>query len=68
MVRRRNTPVRVKSTEKLGVDNRTRAALHAPTSKNWALQINYPFGSSFESAPGSNEYGDPSESNVCQKE
>lgn len=27
-------------------DNRTRTALHAPTSKNWTLQINYPFNSS----------------------
>ncbi|PAV20228.1 alpha beta-hydrolase [Pyrrhoderma noxium] len=41
-------------------DNRTRAALHAPTSKNWTLQINYPFNSSFESGPGANVFGDPS--------
>ncbi|KAI0695231.1 Alpha/Beta hydrolase protein [Cytidiella melzeri] len=26
-------------------DNRTRAALHAPTSVNWTYQIDYPFGS-----------------------
>jgi len=26
-------------------DNRTRRALHAPTSKNWEQGINYPFGS-----------------------
>jgi len=26
-------------------DNRTRAALHAPTSKNWKLDFRYPFGS-----------------------
>ncbi|KAI0695227.1 alpha/beta-hydrolase [Cytidiella melzeri] len=41
-------------------DNRTRAALHAPTSKNWTLQINYPFNSSLRGSPGANPFGDPS--------
>ncbi|KAL5537214.1 hypothetical protein ACEPAF_1037 [Sanghuangporus sanghuang] len=41
-------------------DNRTRTALHAPTSKNWTLQITYPFNSSFSSGPGANVFGDPS--------
>ncbi|EJD07265.1 alpha/beta-hydrolase [Fomitiporia mediterranea MF3/22] len=41
-------------------DDRTRTALHAPTSKNWTLQINYPFNSSFEPGPGANVFGDPS--------
>ncbi|KAI5119135.1 hypothetical protein M0805_005741 [Coniferiporia weirii] len=40
-------------------DNRTRTALHAPTSKNWTLQINYPFNSSFRSGSGANVFGDP---------
>ncbi|PSR71878.1 hypothetical protein PHLCEN_2v12222 [Hermanssonia centrifuga] len=32
-------------------DNRTRAAIHAPTSKNWAQGINYPFNNSFRGDP-----------------
>ncbi|KAJ7610136.1 alpha/beta-hydrolase, partial [Roridomyces roridus] len=40
-------------------DNRTRAALHAPTSKDWIRNFNYPFGSVFNRAIG-NQYGDPS--------
>ncbi|KDQ50293.1 hypothetical protein JAAARDRAFT_142168, partial [Jaapia argillacea MUCL 33604] len=28
-------------------DNRTRAALHAPTSKNWTGSFSYPFGSTY---------------------
>ncbi|KZP30592.1 alpha/beta-hydrolase [Athelia psychrophila] len=28
-------------------DNRTRAAIHAPTSKDWALNFDYPFGNSY---------------------
>ncbi|OBZ72405.1 putative serine carboxypeptidase CPVL [Grifola frondosa] len=40
-------------------DNRTRAALHAPTSKNWIRNFNYPFGSVFNRNIG-NQYGDPS--------
>jgi len=34
-------------------DNRTRAAIHAPTSKDWASSINYPFNNTFNG-------GDPS--------
>ncbi|KAI0083861.1 Alpha/Beta hydrolase protein [Irpex rosettiformis] len=41
-------------------NQQTRAALHAPTSKNWTLQINYPFNSSFLRINGSNPFGDPS--------
>jgi len=41
-------------------DNRTRTALHAPTSKNWTASFNYPFGSSFNQSAGANEFGDPS--------
>ncbi|KZP13602.1 alpha/beta-hydrolase, partial [Athelia psychrophila] len=41
-------------------NNRTRAALHAPTSKDWAAEINYPWNSSFQFIPGSDEFGDPS--------
>ena len=40
-------------------DNRTRAALHAPTSKNWIRNFNYPFGSKHDRSVG-NQYGDPS--------
>ena len=40
-------------------DERTRAALHAPTSKDWIRNFNYPFGSTYNSA-GGNQYGDPS--------
>ncbi|KAJ7143727.1 Alpha/Beta hydrolase protein [Mycena epipterygia] len=36
-------------------DNKTRAALHAPTSKDWAEEFDYPFGSS-----NGNAFGDPS--------
>lgn len=28
----------------LGIDPRTRAALHAPTSKDWAQSFNFPYG------------------------
>jgi len=41
-------------------DNRTRSALHAPTSKDWILQFSYPFNSSNASPPGTNDFGDPS--------
>jgi len=41
-------------------DNRTRTALHAPTSKDWIEEISYPWGSTFDQLPGSNEFGDPS--------
>ncbi|KAI8990743.1 alpha/beta-hydrolase [Trametes punicea] len=40
-------------------DPRTRAALHAPTSKNWSSSFNYPFGSVYNKSIG-NEHGDPS--------
>ncbi|OJT14353.1 Pheromone-processing carboxypeptidase kex1 [Trametes pubescens] len=40
-------------------DNRTRAALHAPTSKDWIRNFNYPFGSVHDRTKG-NQYGDPS--------
>ncbi|CDO75095.1 hypothetical protein BN946_scf185010.g20 [Trametes cinnabarina] len=40
-------------------DPRTRAALHAPTSKNWTSSFNYPFGSVYNKSIG-NEHGDPS--------
>ncbi|KAI0634125.1 alpha/beta-hydrolase [Trametes polyzona] len=40
-------------------DQRTRAALHAPTSKNWSSSFNYPFGSVYNKNIG-NEHGDPS--------
>ena len=40
-------------------DNRTRAALHAPTSKDWLRNFNYPFGSVHDRSKG-NQYGDPS--------
>ncbi|KAJ7434538.1 alpha/beta-hydrolase [Mycena galericulata] len=36
-------------------DAKTRAALHAPTSKNWAEEFDYPFGSA-----NGNAFGDPS--------
>ena len=42
------------------IDDRTRAALHAPTSKNWSLQFTYPFNSSFTPMSNSNFFGDPS--------
>ncbi|KZP13619.1 alpha/beta-hydrolase [Athelia psychrophila] len=41
-------------------DNRTRAALHAPTSLDWAESINYPWNSTYIAGPGSDEFGDPS--------
>ncbi|THH11307.1 hypothetical protein EW145_g733 [Phellinidium pouzarii] len=41
-------------------DNQTRTALHAPTSKNWTLQITYPFNSSEQIAANANPFGDPS--------
>lgn len=40
-------------------DNRTRAALHAPTSKDWLRNFRYPFGSVYDRSKG-NQYGDPS--------
>ncbi|KAJ7027721.1 alpha/beta-hydrolase [Mycena alexandri] len=40
-------------------DNRTRAALHSPTSKDWIRNFNYPFGS-VNNPRGGNQYGDPS--------
>ncbi|KAJ7606535.1 Alpha/Beta hydrolase protein, partial [Mycena rosella] len=36
-------------------NNKTRAALHAPISKNWAMEFDYPFD-----AVNGNEFGDPS--------
>ncbi|EJD46625.1 alpha/beta-hydrolase [Auricularia subglabra TFB-10046 SS5] len=41
-------------------DDSTRAALHAPTSKNWTSSFRYPFGSTRTRAPNANEFGDPS--------
>ncbi|KLO07455.1 alpha/beta-hydrolase [Schizopora paradoxa] len=42
-------------------DPKTRAALHAPTSINWTMQINYPFGSGIGLPPSSaNFFTDPS--------
>ncbi|KAJ6518365.1 alpha/beta-hydrolase [Mycena vulgaris] len=38
-------------------DNRTRAALHSPTSKDWIRNFNYPFGSVHNRSRG-NQYGD----------
>lgn len=29
------------------LDNQTRAALHAPTSKDWIRNFDYPFGSTY---------------------
>ncbi|KAI8982714.1 alpha/beta-hydrolase [Trametes punicea] len=40
-------------------DNRTRAALHAPTSKDWIRNFDYPFGNTHARSKG-NQYGDPS--------
>ncbi|KAJ7812365.1 alpha/beta-hydrolase [Mycena olivaceomarginata] len=40
-------------------DDRTRAALHSPTSKDWIRNFNYPFGSVHNRSRG-NQYGDPS--------
>ena len=37
-----------------------RAALHAPTSKSWTENFTYPFGSSYDFAPGNPPHGDPS--------
>ncbi|KAJ7202081.1 alpha/beta-hydrolase [Mycena pura] len=39
-------------------DARIRAALHAPTSKNWTFEFDYPFLS--KDSSGGNEFGDPS--------
>ncbi|CAL1716100.1 unnamed protein product [Somion occarium] len=43
-------------------DNRTRSAIHAPTSKNWASSFSYPFGNVHNRSAGlpSNQHGDPS--------
>ncbi|KAF8524855.1 alpha/beta-hydrolase [Hysterangium stoloniferum] len=40
----------------------TRAAIHAPTSKNWSASFNYPFQNNESNflAPGTNQFGDPS--------
>ncbi|KAF8524852.1 alpha/beta-hydrolase [Hysterangium stoloniferum] len=40
----------------------TRAAIHAPTSKNWSSSIDYPFQSNESNSltPGTNQFGDPS--------
>ncbi|KAJ7878005.1 alpha/beta-hydrolase [Mycena olivaceomarginata] len=40
-------------------NNRTRAALHSPTSKDWIRGFNCPFGSLRDRSRG-NQYGDPS--------
>jgi carboxypeptidase D len=43
---------------KYDLDEVTRAAIHAPTSKNWLMEFNYPF----QTAAGEgNIFGDPSE-------
>ncbi|KAL5492153.1 hypothetical protein ACEPAI_3600 [Sanghuangporus weigelae] len=42
-------------------DPATRAALHAPTSKNWSLITNYPFNNTLDFPPEIlNPFGDPS--------
>ncbi|KIJ31431.1 hypothetical protein M422DRAFT_53358 [Sphaerobolus stellatus SS14] len=43
-------------------DPATRAALHAPTSKNWTQGFNYPFENNPRNfqTPGTNQFGDPS--------
>ncbi|KAH8116530.1 alpha/beta-hydrolase [Phellopilus nigrolimitatus] len=42
-------------------DNRTRTALHAPTSKNWTLTVDYPFNNTLNFPPDiANPFGDPS--------
>ncbi|KAF8521294.1 alpha/beta-hydrolase [Gautieria morchelliformis] len=43
-------------------DPATRAALHAPTSKNWSSSFNYPFENNETNflTPGTNQFGDPS--------
>jgi len=44
-------------------DGRTRSAIHAPTSKDWALEFKYPFDSSDitnETSGPTNDFGDPS--------
>ncbi|KAI5120253.1 hypothetical protein M0805_004589 [Coniferiporia weirii] len=42
-------------------DDVTRAALHAPTSKNWSLITNYPFNNTLDFPPDLiNPFGDPS--------
>ncbi|KZV83424.1 alpha/beta-hydrolase [Exidia glandulosa HHB12029] len=45
-------------------DDATRAALHAPTSKNWTSSFRYPFGSTRTRSPNANEFGDPSVESV----
>ncbi|KAI0767256.1 alpha/beta-hydrolase [Fomes fomentarius] len=37
-----------------------RAALHAPTSKDWSISFEYPFGSVYNKSIGGNSHGDPS--------
>ena len=34
----------IRGHSSLYIDNRTRTALHAPTSKDWVMSIRYPFG------------------------
>ncbi|KLO10086.1 alpha/beta-hydrolase [Schizopora paradoxa] len=55
----RNPPQPLDPTPFLN-DNRTRTALHAPTSKNWSLTFSYPFNSTHTRSPGANAFGDPS--------
>ncbi|KLO10865.1 alpha/beta-hydrolase [Schizopora paradoxa] len=52
-------PLLLDPTEYLN-DNQTRTALHAPTSKDWIFQFDYPFNSSYASQTASNPFGDPS--------
>ncbi|KAK7690975.1 hypothetical protein QCA50_006078 [Cerrena zonata] len=49
-------------------DDRTRAAIHAPTSKNWSSSFSYPFGNVHNRSAGlpSNQHGDPSVEYVRQ--
>ncbi|KAF7980975.1 hypothetical protein HWV62_35776 [Athelia sp. TMB] len=43
-------------------NTRTRKAIHAPTSKDWAEETDFPWNSSYtpSTRPGSDEFGDPS--------
>ena len=36
--------LQVAQSMRMGLDNATRAAIHAPTSKDWQESIDYPFG------------------------
>ncbi|KAI1792416.1 alpha/beta-hydrolase [Ganoderma leucocontextum] len=42
-----------------------RAALHAPTSKNWSGNFTYPFGSVYDLSRGNPPHGDPSDAPVA---